>query len=510
MRRLVNVSNRVSVPRKAATPGGLALGVLEAMKARGGLWFGWSGELTLETNAPPAIVRRGDITFATIDIGTNDHALYYGGFCNSTLWPLFHYFLDTFRYRDDEYAAYQRVNARFAGSLRPLLEPDDLVWVHDYQLFPLGKRLRERGVDVPIGFFLHIPFPQIEALRALPVYAQVMHELLAYDLIGVQTRRDADSLRSAAIELWGQGAIADDGSIVYGTRRVAVDVFPIGVDVDGIQRDAVASQSRDTVKRLINGLRGRRCVIGVDRLDYSKGLVERFAAYEQFLEDNPRQLNNITFLQIAPLSRAEVRTYADIRRQLEQAAGRTNGRFADTDWTPIRYLNRNFPHPDLMGFMRNASVGLVTPVRDGMNLVAKEYLAAQDVADPGVLVLSSLAGAALELTDALLVNPNDLRGVANSIEAALTMPRDERRERHRRMLATLRRNDIHAWHSRFLQRLEKAAASRTPLAPDDRGRAPAQRGATPSTTAPPFITQTGRSSTVTSDKGSPGTATRSA
>ena len=461
MSRLVNVSNRVSVPRKTAAPGGLALGVLEAMRARGGLWFGWSGELTAEGDASPSLTKRGDITFATIDLPADDYSLYYGGFCNSTLWPLCHYFLDTFRFRDDEYAAYHRINARFAAGMRPLLKPTDLVWVHDYQLFPLGQRLRELGVGLPIGFFLHIPFPHIEALRALPVHAEIMETLLAYDLIGVQTRRDASSLRSAAIELWGERAIADDGSIVRGSRRVAVDVFPIGVDVDGIQRDALASQSRDAVQRLVDGLRGRRCVIGVDRLDYSKGLVERFTAYERFLQDNPQNLNRITFLQIAPLSRAEVRTYADIRRLLEQAAGRTNGRFADTDWTPIRYLNRNFPHPDLMGFMRNSTVGLVTPVRDGMNLVAKEYIAARsDPDDPGVLVLSSLAGAAVELTDALLVNPNDIRGVAAAIQHALTMPLDERRERHRRMLATLRHNDIHAWHSRFLQRLEKAARLR--------------------------------------------------
>jgi trehalose 6-phosphate synthase len=196
---------------------------------------------------------------------------------------------------------------------------------------------------------------------------------------------------------------------------------------------------------------------GVDRLDYSKGLVERFSAYERFLTDYPQNLGRITYLQIAPLSRAEIRTYADIRRQLEQAAGRTNGRFADTDWTPIRYLNRNFPHKDLMGFLRTASVGLVTPARDGMNLVAKEYIAAQDPDDPGMLVLSSLAGAALELTDALLVNPNDIRGVGEAIQTALTMPRAERRVRHGRMLATLQRNDVHAWHTRFLNRLETSA-----------------------------------------------------
>jgi trehalose 6-phosphate synthase len=463
--RLVNVSNRVSVPRKGVAPGGLAVGVLAAMRSRGGLWFGWSGETGENgSTVQPTVTRRGDITFATIDLPAAEHELYYGGFCNSTLWPLFHYFLDTFRFRDDQYDAYHRVNHRFAQALVPLLAPDDVVWVHDYHLFPFAQALRERGVTQPIGFFLHIPFPHIEAFRALPVHLELMETLLAYDLVGVQTRRDADSLRSAAVELWGAGAVARDGSLVHGARRVAVDVFPIGVDVERTQHDAVATQSHETVCRLVDGLRGRRCVLGVDRLDYSKGLVERFLAYEQFLTDHPHNLGRITYLQIAPLSRAELRTYAGIRRELEQAAGRTNGRFADTDWTPIRYLNRNFPHAELMGFMRNAAIGLVTPVRDGMNLVAKEFIAAQDPDDPGVLVLSGLTGAALELTDALLVNPNDIRGVADAIEAGLTMPRQERCERHRRMLETLRRNDIHAWHSRFLQRLEEAAQRRQRLA----------------------------------------------
>jgi trehalose 6-phosphate synthase len=202
------------------------------------------------------------------------------------------------------------------------------------------------------------------------------------------------------------------------------------------------------------GLLGRRCVIGVDRLDYSKGLVDRFLAYERYMEAYPASQNRITFLQIAPLSRADVRAYAEIRRSLEQAAGRINGRFAETDWTPIRYLNRNFSHETLMGFLRTACVGVVTPLRDGMNLVAKEFVAAQDPEDPGVLVLSTLAGAAEEMSDAVLVNPRDPGAVADAIHRALSMPLDERRARHERLLAVLRRNDIHTWHGRFVQQLQ--------------------------------------------------------
>jgi trehalose 6-phosphate synthase len=205
------------------------------------------------------------------------------------------------------------------------------------------------------------------------------------------------------------------------------------------------------------GLLGRRCIIGVDRLDYSKGLVDRFLAYERFMEGDPGSLNRVTFLQIAPLSRADLRAYADIRRSLEQAAGRINGRFAETDWTPIRYLNRNYSHEVLMGILRRADVGVVTPMRDGMNLVAKEFVAAQDPANPGMLVLSTLAGAARELRSALLVNPRDTGAVAEAIGRALVMPLEERRGRHAEMLEVLRRNDVHAWHTRFVDRLRSCA-----------------------------------------------------
>ena len=448
MSRLVAVSNRISLPRKGAAPGGLAVGVLAAMQARGGLWFGWSGEVVDGAPREPRLSIRGGISFATTDLAREDHELYYIGFCNGALWPLFHYFADKFQFVDAQYAAYQRVNRLFADRLLPMLREDDLVWVHDYHLIPLGQSLRAVGVRQRLGFFLHVPFPHIEVLRTLPVYGELMRALLAYDSLGFQTARDLESLRSCVRELWGPGAIGPDDVVTAMGGRTHALVNPIGVDVDGVQRDAVESQALPAVQRMTAGLLGRKCVIGVDRLDYSKGLVQRFLAYERFLETNPTELNRVTLLQIAPVSRGDVRSYIEIRRALEQAAGRINGRFADTDWTPIRYLNRNFPHDALMGFLRNSQVCLVTAVRDGMNLVAKEFVAAQDPEDPGVLVLSTLAGAAHELSSALLVNPYDLQGVGDALKAALVMPRIERLERHQRMLAVLRQNDIHAWHAR--------------------------------------------------------------
>jgi trehalose 6-phosphate synthase len=457
MSRLVAVSNRISVPRRGAAPGGLAVGLLAAMQARRGMWFGWDGDIAEVAAAEPSIVRKDGVTFASIDLDQAEYKDFYLGFCNGTLWPLFHYFIDGFKYNDAQYEAYLKMNQRYARELLPLLEPDDLIWVHDYHLLPLAQRLREAGATQPMGLFLHIPFPNVEVLRVLPVYAELLQSMLAYDLLGFQTEADRDAFCGAVAAVWGAHTLTAGNTVTLGDRRVVTGVFPIGVDVEIIQREAIESQNTDAVKRMIAGLSGRRLMIGVDRLDYSKGLVERFKAYERFLETHPENQNRVTFLQIAPLSRTDVRAYAEIRRELEQTTGRTNGRFADTDWTPIRYLNRNFPHDVLMGFMRAALIGIVTPVRDGMNLVAKEFVAAQDAADPGVLILSNMAGAARELTTALMVNPYDSRGMAHAIQQAFNMPLSERRDRHQAMLAVLEEHSMSAWHSSFLDTLESLA-----------------------------------------------------
>ncbi|HEX5162936.1 MAG TPA: trehalose-6-phosphate synthase [Steroidobacteraceae bacterium] len=459
MSRLVAVSNRISVPKRGAVPGGLAVGLLAAMQARRGMWFGWDGETSEVAAEEPSVARKEGVTFASIDMDQAEYRDFYLGFCNGALWPLFHYFVDAFRYNEAHYEAYQRMNQRYARLLLPMLEPDDLVWVHDYHLFPLAQRLREAGAGQLMGLFLHIPFPNIEVLRALPVYGELLQAMLAYDVLGFQTEIDRDAFRGAAAFVWGAQVLTSPNSVTVGGRRVLTEVFPIGVDVDSIQREAGEALGTDVCKRMIAGLLGRKLMIGVDRLDYSKGLVERFRAYERFLETHPENQNRVTFLQIAPLSRADVRAYAEIRRDLEQTTGRTNGRFADTDWTPIRYLNRNFPHEVLMGFMRSSQVGIVTPLRDGMNLVAKEFVAAQDPADPGVLILSTLAGAARELGTAVMVNPYDTRGMAHAIQQAFNMPLAERRERHQAMLEVLRRNSITSWHSMFVQTLESCGGS---------------------------------------------------
>jgi trehalose 6-phosphate synthase len=452
--RLVAVSNRVALPKRGGTPGGLAVGLLAAMRARGGLWFGWDGETSDASAGAVSVMRQANVEYASTTLTEDEYRNYYLGFCNSVLWPLFHYFIDDFRFSDEQYEAFHRVNQRFAAELAPQLAPDDVIWVHDYHLIPLAQKLRDAGVRLPMGFFLHIPFPTIEVLRVLPVYAELLRDLLAHDLIGFQTSTDLDAFRAGVRYVWPEAEITGD-AIHMGDRRIVTLVSPIGVDVDEVQQAAVDSMQSDPCRRMVAGLLGRRLMVGVDRLDYSKGLVQRFRAYERFLETHPENHNRVTFMQIAPLSRSDVRAYSEIRRELEQVTGRANGRFADTDWTPIRYLNRNFPRDTLMGFLRCALIGIVTPVRDGMNLVAKEFVAAQDPADPGVLVLSTLAGAAQELGAALLVNPHDSRGMAHAIQQALNMPLGERRDRHQSMLAALRQNCIHRWHGRFVGALDE-------------------------------------------------------
>ena len=374
------------------------------------------------------------------------------------MWPLFHYFLKGMRYSSEQHDAYESVNRTFAQKLAPLLEPRDVVWVHDYHLIPLGTPAAGARRARPIGFFLHIPFPEHRNAARVAVVrgAAARPDELRRRRFSDRKMICAHFIRASSICSVAE-AMRGDGRIRIGERTLRAEVFPIGVDVErragGSARGACR---REVVRRMTDSLVGRSLMMGVDRLDYSKGLVERFSAYQQFLETYPENLGRITYIQIAPLSRTDVRAYVEIRQSLEQAAGRTNGRFADADWTPIRYLNRNFPHHTLMGFLRAAKVGLVTPLRDGMNLVAKEFVAAQDEHDPGVLILSTLAGAARELTSALLVNPYDARAVSHAIQAALSMTLPERRDRHAAMMQVLRRNDIAAWTRRFVEALEQS------------------------------------------------------
>ena len=455
MSRLVVVSNRVAIPGENR-PGGLAVALQAALGERGGLWFGWSGKTVRGSSGEVREQRDGDIRYVTVDLNRADLDAYYTGFSNRTLWPLLHFRLDLVDYDRATREGYRRVNALFADKLAPLLRDDDTVWIHDYHLIPLASMLRERGVGCRMGFFLHVPVPSADLLMAMPDHQRLLATLYAYDLIGFQTQRDNDRFHSY-VRLYGGGRIVGPGVLeAPGGRRFRTGAFPISIDTAHIARQAAAAMNKPALRDLRTSLERRLLAIGVDRLDYSKGLPERFHGFERYLQRHPDQKGSMTYLQIAPVSRGDVGEYQQLRNQLEQIAGHINGGHAAPDWTPLRYVNRNFPHATLTGFYRAARVGLVTPLRDGMNLVAKEYVAAQDPEDPGVLVLSLLAGAAAEMKEALLVNPHDFDGVADAIATAATMPLERRRERWHAMMEHLLAHDIHAWRRDYLAALEQA------------------------------------------------------
>jgi trehalose 6-phosphate synthase len=454
--RLVVISNRVTpiTGAKAATAGGLAVGVLAALRETGGIWFGWSGETTESAVPLPKVFKSGNITYIQIDLAQQEFDRYYGGFANRTLWPLFHYRLDLSSFDRDWYIAYRRVNELFAEQLVPYLRDDDLIWVHDYHLIPLGEELRKRGVDAKIGFFLHIPFPSTEVYVALPWHDALVRGLAEYDLIGFQTSND---LRNFHDYLYREGvgyALADGVVNACGRTLRAMEI-PIGIDVDGFAQMADSAEAVRASQRLSRSLLGRNLIIGVDRLDYTKGIPERLRAYEALLQSHPEHRGNVTFTQISAPSREDVPEYMEMQRLVEATSGRINGQFSEFDWMPIRYLNRSFTRRTLAGFFRMSRIGLVTPLRDGMNLVAKEYVAAQSEADPGVLVLSRFAGAADDMEGAVIVNPYDIEGTAEALHQGLTMPLDERQHRWRRLLSQVKEHDIVSWRQTFVRALSQ-------------------------------------------------------
>jgi len=453
MQRLVVVSNRVeAIEEGKATAGGLAAAVYAALRRVGGIWFGWSGKVVDEPPGEVSVRDIGKIRYATVDLLRDDHRLYYGSYSNESLWPLLHYRLDRFDQDRSAYDAYVRVNRDFAARILPLLTEDDRIWVHDYHLFPLGAALREAGARQKIGFFLHTPFPPRQVLVALARHRDLFASLLDYDLIGFQTEDDADCFRDyAAVELGVK--IDAQGSIQSGGRICRIGAFPIGIDTDGMVRLAQSAPASEAALRLRQSAPSSHFMIGVDRLDYTKGFIERLRGFQRYLESFGDTPGKLTLVQIAAPTRETLSEYQDLRRQVASLAGEINSRFSTPEWAPIRYVNRSYSRRTLAGFYRASRVGLVTPLRDGMNLVAKEYVAAQVPDQPGVLVLSRFAGAARELDAATIVNPYDRDDIADAIHAAITMSIDERRARWAAMMAVIERNHVGAWCRTFLDRL---------------------------------------------------------
>ncbi len=403
-------------------------------------------------------IERDNIAYVTVGLRKDDYQEFYNGFANRVLWPILHYRLDLAEFTRRDLSGYLRVNEYFATNLEKLLRPDDVIWVHDYHLIPLARALRERGHRNKIGFFLHIPCPPPEILTALPNHERLIPSLGHYNLVGFQTEIDATNFSRYLSNECGLKRLNGDAFSFEG-NSVRVGEFPVGVEAEAFSRLARRAMSSSFVREVLESLSGRAMIIGVDRLDYSKGLPERMNAFERFLTICPEWHGNVTYLQITPRSRAGIPEYGDIERVVGETVGRINGRFGEPSWTPLRYINKAYSRTALAGLYRAARAALVTPLRDGMNLVAKEYVAAQNAEDPGVLILSRFAGAARELTAALLVNPYDHEGVALAINRALSMSLAERRQRHAVNYRVLAQNDLSHWAERFLDTLEGPAVA---------------------------------------------------
>lgn len=455
--RLIVVSNRVPDPDKPPT-GGLAVALHAALSERGGIWMGWSGKSSGEDSPGPLTTRQsGPITYALTDLSDRNLAEYYQGLANSVLWPLCHYRIDLTDYARRDMAGYLRVNRLFAERLAPLIKHDDLIWIHDYHLLPLAAELRQMGFNNRMGFFMHIPWPSPDVFFTLAVQDTILRAMTALDLIGFQTEDDAENF-ALCLKRGGLAKPVDGTPGVFENpnRRFRVSAFPISIDTDAFKRTAETLNNSATLQRFRTSLEGRDLIVGVDRLDYTKGLPERLTGYRRFLEVNPAWHGKVTYLQVTPKSRSGVDEYDALQREVAEIAGHINGTMGRLDWTPVRYVNRAFSQSVLAAIYRMGKVGLVTPLRDGMNLVAKEYVVAQNHEDPGVLILSRFAGAAHELRGgALLVNPYDVESIADAIGRAVSMPLDQRQERHATMFKTIEQNNVFTWCKNYLTALQE-------------------------------------------------------
>jgi alpha,alpha-trehalose-phosphate synthase [UDP-forming]/trehalose-phosphatase len=449
---LLIVSNRLPTVQagqqlRTREVGGLVGALAPALADTPAVWLGWSGEYR---DGPTRLDFRDDLhpPLAQFDHPTHWRQLYYGGFCNRSLWPLLHGFPSRVRYLDAEWECYLEVNQAYAFAARSIAGRDTPVWLHDYHLMLVADGLRQAGHRGRLGFFLHVPFPSLDVFATVPWSRELLRGLLAHDLVGVQTVQWRVNLVAAAAGL--MGARPSASGVTYDGREIAIEVLPVGVDVEAFAPTGVISLE---VASLRASLGERRLILGVDRLDYSKGIPERLTAFGRLLETSPEWRGRVSMIQVSVPSRAEVPEYAELRRHVENLVGRINGEFGEADWVPVRYLYRSYDAPTLAELYRAADVALVTPLCDGMNLVAKEFVAAQDPDDPGVLVLSRFAGAADELRAALLSNPYHADGLARDIEIALRMPLEECQRRHATNLAVVRTSSASAWARSFLARL---------------------------------------------------------
>jgi len=466
MSRLLIVSNRLPITLSqkegrlevARSAGGLATGLAGPHERGDGLWIGWpgdTGDLSAAKRADVA-ARLAEMRAVPVWLGADEAKRFYEGFCNSVLWPVFHYLLDQLPIHMQGWASYERANRRFADVVAEHHRPGDIVWVHDYQLMLVPQYLRERVPDARIGYFLHIPFPSSEVFRTLPFREKILEGLLGADLIGFHTPSYLRHFASTLLRVLG---ISPEGDRVrVGAREVRLDAFPMGIDAERFSTLADQPGVVAEAESLRAGADGCAVILGVDRLDYTKGITRRLLSFEELIKRYPQLRERVRLIQVAVPSRTDVQAYKGFRRELEGLVGRLNGALGTPRWVPINYVYRNVSDEELVALYRAADVMVVTPVRDGMNLVAKEFVAARPDED-GVLVLSEFAGAAAELREALLVNPFAIDQTAETYARALALPQEERRARMRSLRRRVFSFDVDWWARSYLDALEEATAA---------------------------------------------------
>jgi trehalose 6-phosphate synthase len=476
---LVVVSNRVARPKNdEPIAGGLAAALLPAVTTSGAIWVGSSGRLSEVSDKKESLAKvesLGKGALVTLDMPAAHYKGFYEGFANSALWPMLHSRGDLISVAVADYASYREINAFMARALLRFAKPESTFWIHDYHFLTLGLELRRLGIDQPVGFFLHTPFPNPHIVRNLPRHRELVRAMLSYDLIGFQTDEDQLNFTHYLAQEFSIKALGDTVKSERGWTRLRT--FPIGIDAKTFAERAVKAIGRAEVARLRTSLHGMRLVIGVDRIDYSKGIMNRFHGFDRLLQFEPQFKRAISLLQIAVPSRGQISAYRQLQTELATLVGEINGRHGEVDWAPIRYLAKGYGHSVLAGFYRTARVGIVTSLHDGMNLVAKEYVAAQDPADPGVLVLSEFTGAARQLDAALLVNPHDIDAIAHTLAMALRMSTDERRERWQSMIEEIETSSLDAWFSGFTGALAACRGGQSLQDRRERGLVPFARPA---------------------------------
>jgi len=434
--------------------GGLATGLSAVHSKMNSIWIGWPG-VSLEEISWSDKRRIEEIlavrNLYPVFLTKQDMENYYYGFCNRIIWPLFHYFPEKVHYEAKYWETYVHVNKIFAEAVIHIYRPGDIIWIHDYHLMLLPEMLRkELGDEVPIGFFLHIPFPSSEVFRLLPWRKEILYGVLGADLIGFHTYDYVRHFLSSIRRLLGFEHIL--GKVSVNGRMVKVDAFPMGIDYEHFLKILNSSKVEEKSKSIEKIFKGLRIILSVDRLDYSKGIIQRLKAYRLFLEKYPEYTGKVILMLIVSPSRVGIEEYAELKRQIDEIVGEINGKFSTLGWSPITYIYRFISLEELLALYRIAEVALITPLRDGMNLISKEYIASK-IDSTGVLILSEGAGASSELVEAIIVNPNNIEEVANAIKTALEMPKDERIRRLRSMQSRIKRYDIHRWIRDFLESL---------------------------------------------------------